>query len=135
AAEQQSLREQHGARRQEVRMLPIDEARRLRARIDWSNGSIPRPAFTGVRTLDDFPLAVIVPYIDWTPFFHAWELRGRFPEILEDETVGERAMELLDDAHKLLGEVVERRLLRARGVYGFFPANSAGDDIEIYRDE
>src|SRR5207249_9883560 len=84
AAEQQALREQHAARRQEARMLPIDEARRLRARIDWSNGSIPRPAFTGVRVLDDFPLAEIVPYVDWTPFFHAWELRGRYPEILED---------------------------------------------------
>src|SRR5262249_33234148 len=134
-SDQETLREQHGARRQEQRMLPLLEARRLGARIDWSNGNIPRPSFVGIRTLDRFPLEEIVPYIDWTPFFHAWELRGRYPEILEDETVGERARELLDDARRLLDRLVRERLLTARGVYGFFPANSVGDDIEVYTDE
>src|SRR5207248_5936018 len=89
----------------------------------------------GVRVLDDLPLEELVPYIDWTPFFHAWELRGRYPEILEDAEIGERARELLDDARGLLDRIIKERLLTARGVYGFFPANSVGDDIEVYTDD
>jgi 5-methyltetrahydrofolate--homocysteine methyltransferase len=80
------------------------------------------------------PLRELVPYIDWSPFFHTWELRGRYPAILDDATVGPKAKELLADAQALLEEIIQGELLTARGVYGFFPANSAGDDIHLYRD-
>src|SRR5207244_1108698 len=103
--------------------------------VDWKETDIPRPAFLGTRVLNDFPLRELAPYIDWSPFFQVWELRGRYPAILEDETVGERARELLLDARCLLTRIVDERLLTARGVYGFFPANSVGDDIEVYADE
>jgi 5-methyltetrahydrofolate--homocysteine methyltransferase len=81
--------------------------------------------------LDDFPLTELVKFIDWSPFFHAWELRGRYPEILKDA----KAQELFDDAQKLLADIVRRKLIQARAVYGFFPANSSGDDIELYADD
>jgi 5-methyltetrahydrofolate--homocysteine methyltransferase len=81
--------------------------------------------------LDQFPLDQIIPFIDWTPFFHAWELRGRYPQILDEP----KAKELFDDAEQLLNEIVEHQLLTARAVYGFFPANSVGDDIELYSDD
>ena len=81
--------------------------------------------------LDNFPLAELVPFIDWSPFFHTWELRGRYPAILEDP----KAKELFDDAQKLLKRIVAEKLFTARAVYGFFPANSVGDDIELYTDE
>ena len=85
--------------------------------------------------LDPFPLDQIVPFIDWSPFFHTWELRGHYPQLLEDKRMGIRAKELFDDAQSLLKEIVDRKLLTARGVYGFFFANSVGDDIELYGDE
>jgi 5-methyltetrahydrofolate--homocysteine methyltransferase len=85
--------------------------------------------------LDDFPLEELVEYIDWSPFFMAWELRGKFPRIFDDETVGAEARKLYDDARRLLDEIVEQRLLKARAVYGFWPAHSLGDDIVLYTDE
>jgi 5-methyltetrahydrofolate--homocysteine methyltransferase len=131
----EKLREQHASRQEQFTLLPLEEARRRALKTDWANAEIPEPSFTGVRALTDFPLEKLVPYIDWTPFFHTWELRGRYPDILEDETVGERARELLQDAKCLLARIIDERLLTARGVYGFFPANSAGDDIEVYAPE
>jgi 5-methyltetrahydrofolate--homocysteine methyltransferase len=88
-----------------------------------------------VRALERFPLQDITRMIDWTPFFHTWELRGRYPQIFDDPAVGSKAKELFDDARKLLDQIVSQELLTARGVYGFFPANSVGDDIEVYADE
>jgi Methionine synthase I, cobalamin-binding domain len=85
--------------------------------------------------LDSVPLDRLVPFIDWTPFFHTWELRGRYPGIFNDPTVGSKAKELFDDAQRLLKEIVDNKLLTARGVYGFYPANSVDDDIELYEDE
>ena len=93
-----------------------------------------RPSFTGKRVLNDFSLSEIVPYIDWTPFFHTWELRGSYPRILKDPTFGSKATELYDDAQELLSRIVDGGLLRATAVYGFFPANGVDDDIEIYKD-
>ncbi len=81
------------------------------------------------------PLETLVPYIDWSPFFHTWELRGRYPAIFDDPTVGKQAQELFDDAQKLLDQIVREKLLTARGVYAIWPANSAGDDVEVYADE
>jgi 5-methyltetrahydrofolate--homocysteine methyltransferase len=100
---------------------------------DWASADIPTPSFTGPRQIERMPLRELVPYIDWTPFFHTWELRGRYPDILKDATVGPKAKELLADARALLEEIIRGDLLTARGVYGFFPANSVGDDIELYR--
>ena len=112
----------------------IAEARARRFQTEWGVCDIPTPEFTGVRILDGVSLKELVPYIDWSPFFHTWELRGRYPAILEEATVGPKAKELFADAQRLLTEILDTRALRARGVYGFFPANSVGDDIEVYAD-
>jgi len=132
-ADQEKWRQEHLKREVQV-LLPLDEARRRKEKPDFSK-TADRPAVTGTRVLDDYPLDAIVPFIDWSPFFHAWELRGVYPAILEDPIVGPRASELLADARNLLDEVVRKKLLRARAVYGFFPAASTGDDVEIYTDE
>ncbi len=123
------LRDQQAARQADRTILPIDEARRRKPAIDY--GTPPRPTYLGVRTYDDFPLDRIEPLIDWTPFFQAWEVRGRFPAILDEP----RARELYDDARKLLAEIISKRLLIARAACGFWRANAAGDDIELYADE
>ena len=116
-------------------LLSLSEARLRGTKIDWRPDDIPQPTQTGVRILKNFSLEKIAPFIDWSPFFHTWELRGRFPAIFEDATVGSKARELYDDAQKLLKQIVEQNLFNAHAVYGMFPANSARDDIEVYTDE
>ncbi len=133
--DQEKLRHAHAATRERKALLPIEQARARRTPVDWKQSDIATPSFTGARTLRDFPLEEIVPFIDWSPFFHAWELRGRYPAIFNDPQVGPRAKELFDDAQRLLQVMVNQRLLRAHAVYGFFPANSVGDDIELYTNE
>ncbi len=123
------LRDEQALRQADRTLLTIEEARGRKPVLDY--GTPPRPTFLGVRTYDDFPLDRIEPFIDWTPFFHAWELRGRFPQILDEP----RAKELYDDARKLLSEIIDKRLLIARAVYGFWRANASGDDLELYADE
>jgi 5-methyltetrahydrofolate--homocysteine methyltransferase len=134
-ADQESTRASHRDRRPQRSLLTLPQARERRTRLNWAEDMIARPSFLGVRVLDDQPLGQIVPYIDWSPFFHVWELRGRYPRILEDDTFGPKARELFDDAQKLLDRIVSSKLLSARAVYGFFAANSLGDDIEVYADE
>ncbi len=112
----------------------LERARANRFQSQWTDIDIPVPAFTGVKVLPQQPLDQLIPYIDWSPFFHTWELRGRYPTIFDDPVVGPKAKELYDDARVLLRKIVEQRLFTANGVYGFFPANSVGDDIEVYRD-
>ena len=129
--EQGQLRRQHESQRDLRPLLPLARARERRTPIVWHAADLARPSFTGVRVLDPFPLGEIVPFIDWSPFFHTWELRGRYPAILEDP----KAAELFADAQTLLERIVAENLLTARAVYGFFPANSVGDDIELYTDE
>ncbi|WCJ60378.1 methionine synthase [Fontisphaera persica] len=130
------LRQEHGAH--QARLVPLTEARRRRPRFDWESVDIPIPAFLGVRQLapdsGDLRITVadLVPYVDWSPFFHAWELRGRFPAILDDASVGPRARELYADAQAMLEKIIHEHWLQPRGVYGFFPANSVGDDVEVY---
>ena len=133
--QQQQSREAHENKKTMKKFLPLDKARRRRLAIDWQPADIATPAFVGTRVIDHQPLASLVPVIDWSPFFHTWELKGRYPNILTDPKVGKRAQELFDDARTLLDEIVEKQLLTARAVYGFFPANSVGDDIEVYQDE
>ncbi|MBA2484790.1 MAG: methionine synthase [Nitrospira sp.] len=113
----------------------LAEARTHRLQTDWNTVDIPTPSFTRLRSIDRLPLRELVPYIDWSPFFHTWELRGRYPGIFEDATVGPKAKELFEDAQALLEEIIRDELLTARGVYGFFAANSIGDDIELYRNQ
>jgi 5-methyltetrahydrofolate--homocysteine methyltransferase len=133
-SDQEKLREAHrGPRTQKLRTL--EEARRHRLQFDWDRYAPPQPSFTGIRVTNPVPLEEIVPYIDWTPFFHVWELRGIYPKIFEQPEVGARARELFDDAEKLLDHIVRESLLVARSVVGFFPAASIGDDIEVYADE
>ncbi len=134
-AEYQALRDEYESRTATKKMLPIAQARARRTPIDWATTTIDAPAFLGRRAIDDQPLDELVPFIDWSPFFHTWELRGRYPGIFDDPYVGKQAKELFDDAQKLLAEIVEKKLLRAKAVYGFFPANSEGDDITLFTDE
>jgi 5-methyltetrahydrofolate--homocysteine methyltransferase len=118
-------------RQRDVKLVPLAEARARRFATDWQAVDIPTPSFTGPRVLRDFPLAEIVPYIDWSPFFLTWELKGKYPRIFDDPTVGLHAKELFADAQRLLDEIIEGKLLTANGVYGFWPANSEGDDIVL----
>jgi 5-methyltetrahydrofolate--homocysteine methyltransferase len=115
-------------------VLSIAQARANRFTCDWNGLDIPLPDKLGVQAIDNQPLAELIPYIDWSPFFHTWELKGRYPSILDDSTIGPKAKELFADAQRLLSAIVKQNLLKARGVYGFFPAASVGDDIELYRD-
>jgi 5-methyltetrahydrofolate--homocysteine methyltransferase len=133
--EQDEIRQAHGARQTKTTLLTLAQARERRTPIEWKEADVPKPAFTGTRALNDFPLDRLVPFIDWSPFFHTWELKGRYPQILDDPKIGEKAAELFRDAQKLLKEIVGKKLLTARGVHGFFPANSVGDDIEVYVDD
>ena len=115
-------------------VLPIARARENRLVSDWTVLDIPKPAFLGIRVNDDQALSELIPFIDWSPFFHTWELKGRYPTIFDAPTVGAKAKELYDDARRLLDEIVQQKWLTAKGVYGFFAAASAGDDIELYSD-
>jgi 5-methyltetrahydrofolate--homocysteine methyltransferase len=120
------------AERQQKTLVPYAEACRRKFATDWPTATIDVPSFLGRRILADFPLEKIVPFIDWSPLFQAWELRGKYPAILRDPAVGEEATRLFADARRLLDEIVEKKLLRASGVYGFWPANAVGDDIVVY---
>ena len=130
-AEQDAIRRQYAALKQRP-LLTWPAARANRARFDWRPDTVPTAAFTGARMLDDVRLEDLVPFIDWTFFFAAWELKGRFPGILDHPRYGAAARELYDHASALLDRIVRGRLLTPRGVYGFWPANTDGDDIVVY---
>jgi 5-methyltetrahydrofolate--homocysteine methyltransferase len=128
---QSHLREQHRARKERP-LLSYGAALANRLAIDWTRESLPSPPFTGVRLLDDVPLGDLVPFIDWTFFFAAWELKGRFPAILDHPQYGPAARDLYASAQLLLNRIVREKLLTARAVYGFWPAASEDDDVVIY---
>jgi 5-methyltetrahydrofolate--homocysteine methyltransferase len=134
-AKQQKTREAYETKKIAKPLLPLEDARKRRLDIDWEATEIPKPSFLGTKVMEEVSLETLVPVIDWSPFFHAWELRGKYPKIFEDPVVGPKAKELFDDAQKLLNEIIDGKLLRAKGVYGLFPANSQGDDITIYASE
>jgi 5-methyltetrahydrofolate--homocysteine methyltransferase len=123
------------SRRQQTNLVPYAVACEKKWTVDWSTTPIDTPEFLGVRPLGEVPLESLVPYIDWSPFFMAWELKGKYPAILQDAVVGEEARRLFDDARRMLDEIVAEKSLTARGVYGFFPANSQGDDILLFADD
>ena len=131
-ADYEALRKKHSAPSQKV--VSLDIARKRRTPIEWRAEDLPVPAFTGIRVLDDFPLATLREFIDWSPFFHTWGLKGIYPRILEDERQGTEARKIFADGKALLDVIIEQNLITARGVYGFFPANAVGDDVELYTD-
>jgi 5-methyltetrahydrofolate--homocysteine methyltransferase len=133
--EYETLRRERGARQEKVARHTIAEARRHRLAIDWTGVTPPRPSFLGVRAIEHQPLDELIERIDWTPFFATWELNGLYPAILSDPKVGAAASALHADALALLDRIVGERLLEARAVVGFWPANSVGDDIELYTDD
>ncbi|WP_138431790.1 methionine synthase [Fodinibius saliphilus] len=129
------LRERHEGRSNRKTYLPIDQARENATEIDWKNSEIIKPNKLGTKIFDNYPLDEIRNYIDWGPFFIAWQMKGRFPEVLEDEKYGEEAQKLYKDANKLLDKIVDQKLLKAKAVMGLFPANAVGDDVELYTDD
>ncbi|MGC4086681.1 MAG: methionine synthase [Polyangiaceae bacterium] len=131
-AEYERLRKMHAAPKQ--KLISLEKARENRSPIEWREADVPQPAFTGVRVLRDFSLATLRDFIDWTPFFHTWELKGVYPRIFEHEKYGEQARQIFAEANALLDKIIEKKLLTAHGVYGFFPAAAVGDDVELYTD-
>jgi 5-methyltetrahydrofolate--homocysteine methyltransferase len=129
----EALRKAHAAPRQQL--VSLETARARRTPIEWRAEDLPVPEFTGVRVLRDFPLAKLRTFIDWTPFFHTWELKGVYPRIFDHPEQGEQARQLFAEANALLDRIVEEKLIAAHGVYGFFPASAVGDDVELYVDE
>lgn len=129
----EAIRKAHSAPRQ--KLVSLENARSRPTPIDWRAEDIPIPEFTGLRVLDNFPLATLREFIDWTPFFHTWGLKGVYPRILENAEHGPQARQIYADANVLLDIIIEKKLLRARGVYGLFRANSLGDDVELYTDD
>jgi 5-methyltetrahydrofolate--homocysteine methyltransferase len=135
-AEHERRREQHRNKSVKTPQLSLPQARAKKLKIDWLNYVPPVPSFLGVRSFDDYPLAELLPYIDWMPFFNAWEFAGKYPDILQDPLVGEAARALHADATRMLQQVIEEKWLKARAVVGFFPANSSGDDdLTVFTDE
>ncbi|MBJ6117716.1 methionine synthase [Pontibacter sp. BT310] len=135
-AEYQKLREDHLSRTKDRAFATIAEARANKYKVDWNTTQPTKPSFIGNKTYTNYPLSEIVPYIDWTPFFHAWELKRQYPKILNDPELGVEATKLFADAQEMLQEIVDKQLLEARAVVGFYPANVEADDtIEVYADD
>src|SRR6185437_300459 len=126
----------HARAQEEKARLPLGQARSNALKLDWSGTYVPpKPGFIGAKTLADYPIAELVDFIDWTPFFMTWELNGKFPAILDDAKFGQAARSLYDDARAMLDKIVAERWFKASAVAGFWPANAQGDDIEVYGDE
>jgi 5-methyltetrahydrofolate--homocysteine methyltransferase len=135
-AEHERRREQHRNKGAKAPQLSLPQARAKKLKVDWSAYAPPVPSFLGVRSFDDYPLEELLSYIDWMPFFNAWEFAGKFPDILQDPVIGEAARSLYADATSMLEQLVQEKWLRARAVVGFFPVNSSGDDdIAVFTDD
>ncbi len=132
-AEYDALRKAYSAKAHAKKILTLDQARATRTSIKWSDYEPPKPDFIGTRAVAP-SIVDLRDYIDWSPFFHVWELRGRYPAIFEDPTIGKQARELFDDAKEILDEIAAKGLLSARGIFGFWPANSSGDDVDLFVD-
>src|SRR6185369_7247513 len=126
----------HARAQEDKQRLSLAAARGNALKLDWSGAYVPpKPSFLGSKVLTDYPIAELIPYIDWTPFFQTWELAGKFPAILDDAKVGEAARSLYDDARAMLDKIVAENWFQASAVAGFWPANSVGDDILVFGDE
>jgi 5-methyltetrahydrofolate--homocysteine methyltransferase len=131
--EYEALRKAHSAKMREKKLITLEQARANRTPIDWSSYVPSKPNFAGNRTIAP-SIVELRDYIDWSPFFHAWELRGRYPAIFDDPVIGAQARELFDDAQEVLDRIITEKSLTARGVFAFWPANAAGDDVDLFRD-
>jgi 5-methyltetrahydrofolate--homocysteine methyltransferase len=125
----------HARGEEKKRRLSLRDARKNALALDWASYQPPRPSFLGTRVLADYPVAELIDIIDWSPFFSTWELTGKFPAILDDDKFGEAARSLYDDAQAMLKKIVDEKWFKAAGIVGFWPANSAGDDIEVFADD
>jgi 5-methyltetrahydrofolate--homocysteine methyltransferase len=134
-AEYRRVAEAHARSEADKQRLPLAKARENRTKIDWSVYQPPKPAFSGTRVFRTYDVAELVPYIDWTPFFQTWELKGRFPAILDDTEQGAAARSLYEDAQGMLKQIVEERWFNPKAIIGFWPANAIGDDIRLYTGE
>jgi 5-methyltetrahydrofolate--homocysteine methyltransferase len=132
--EYDKIRERNKSRRPKGNTLSYEQAVANKAIIAWENYQPPAPSFIGTRVINDYPLQKLVEFIDWTPFFITWELAGKYPQILKDDVVGEAAQALFDDAQAMLAQIIEGKQITANAVIGFWPANSVGDDIQLYSD-
>jgi 5-methyltetrahydrofolate--homocysteine methyltransferase len=132
-AEYEAIRKTHAAPR--LKLISLAIARERRTPIEWRAADLPVPEFTGLRVLDEFPLAILREFIDWSPFFHAWGLKGVYPRIFEHAEHGAQAQQLFAEGNALLDRIVNEKLITARGVYGFFQAGAVGDDVELYSDD
>jgi 5-methyltetrahydrofolate--homocysteine methyltransferase len=136
AAEYEEMRRKHAGRRSGRELATLEEARANRAKIEWEGYVPPTPNVLGIKAFDNYPLQEIQPYIDWTPFFHSWQMKASYPRILSDPEKGREARKLFEDAQALLNRIVAEKWVRARAVVGFFPANTLpNDDVEVYADE
>ncbi len=133
--EHERARAAHERKQPTKPLLTLEQSRQRALRTDWATVDIPKPAFTGLRVIDELPLREIREFIDWSPFFHAWEIRGRYPALLDDPETGPRCRELFNDAQKLLNRLLDEKLIHGKAVYGFFPAASTADDIVVYKDD
>lgn len=134
AEEYAQFRQDYAKRTEKKEYISLSDARNNSLKIDWDTQNIQAPQKLGVTTLQNYPLEELAKFIDWTPFFRTWELKGKYPEIFADEVYGVEATKLFDDAKNLLAKIIDEKLLTANGVVGLFPANSVGDDIEVYKD-
>ncbi|MEH0155701.1 methionine synthase [Limibacter armeniacum] len=127
------LREDHEKRKGGKKLISLEDARKNKVEIDWDNSSFTKPSFLGAKSLKNYNLEEILHFFDWTPFFQSWELAGRYPAILNDSVVGSEARKLFDDAQTMVKQIIEQQAFQANAVFGFFPANSVEDDIELYK--
>jgi len=134
-ADYEAVRERHASRQKDTQWLTLEQARANKSNIDWATYQATQPSFTGTKVFDDYSLAEIANFIDWTPFFHSWELKGSYPKIFDDADKGEEATKLFADAQTMLKQIIKEDWLQAKAVIGLYPANNVGDDIEIYTDE
>jgi 5-methyltetrahydrofolate--homocysteine methyltransferase len=133
--EYEQLEKNYTGASSKIEFVSLDEARKNKLKIEWNKEKPVKPKFLGIKTFEDYSIAEIREYINWVFFFVVWQLRGKFPEILEDPKIGSEAKKLFSDANEMLDEIIEKDLLKAKGVVGFFPVNSVGDDIEVYDNE
>jgi 5-methyltetrahydrofolate--homocysteine methyltransferase len=134
-AEYRKVAEAHERSEREKQRLPLARARANAHRIDWAGYTPPKPSFLGTKVFESWDLAELARYIDWTPFFQTWELKGRYPKILEDEKQGAAARQLFDDAQAMLKKIIDEKWFAPKAVIGFWPANAVGDDVRLFADE
>ena len=134
-ASQEEVRKQHEQTKKKNEYLPVGEARKKKLTIDWKKHTPAKPSFTNIQLIDDLTVEDLKPFIDWSPFFHGWGLKGKYPDIFEKEKIGKVAKRVYHEAHSMLEDIVAKEMIHPKSIVGLFPANAAEDDIEVYSDE